>query len=70
MKIYKIVGVTVMMGLAGCATNSYWITTKYQNPAESTTIESHVEGKATIGKVAFIYEKVFTFVNKELLNKK
>lgn len=55
--------------LTSCTMNRYKITTVYSNPADETTITSEVEGKATIGKVAFIYQKVLDFVNKEYILK-
>ena len=70
MKTYKIVGLTVIMGLAGCVQNHYKITTAYTSPADSVTITSEVEGKATIGKVAYIYKQVLIFVDQEYLKKK
>jgi PBP1b-binding outer membrane lipoprotein LpoB len=66
MKKYMISLIGLMV-LSGCVSNHYKVTTVYQNPVESVTITSEVEGKATIGKVAVIYQKVFTFVNKQLI---
>ena len=70
MKIYQIVGLTVIVGLAGCVSNRYKITTAYTSPADSVTITSEIEGKNTIGKVAYIYQKVLTFVDDQYLRKK
>ena len=60
----------ITMGLSGCASNAYEIKTAYTSPADSVTIESKVSGKATIGKVAYIYKQVLTFVNIEYAKKK
>jgi competence transcription factor ComK len=56
--------------LTGCVQNRYKITTQYANHADETIITSEVEGKATIGKVASIYERVLEFVNKAYIGKK
>lgn len=61
----KLMGVAMLLFLSGCVQNHYKISTIYTSPADSVTIASEVEGKATIGKVAYIFEKVLTFVDKE-----
>jgi hypothetical protein len=66
MKRKLLFGVSAVLFLSGCTKNFYNIKTKYENAEESIKITSEVEGKATIGKIATIYERVFSFVNKEL----
>lgn len=60
----------VLLLLSGCTMNRYKINTVYQDPAEQTTISSEVEGKATIGRVAVIYERVLRIVNTEYIGRK
>jgi len=69
--ILTIVSVGIMaIELAGCVSNHYKITTAYTSPADSVTITSEIEGKNTIGKVSYIYQKVLSFVDAEYLKKK
>lgn len=58
------VSVATILCISGCTVNRYKISTVYANPADETQIMSEIEGKATIGKVASIYERVLEFVNK------
>lgn len=68
MKKY-LTGIAVSLMLSGCVQNHYKITTLYTSPADNVTITSEIEGKATVGKIAFTYQRVMDFIDKEYLKR-
>ena len=65
--IYGVAGIVI---LGGCVQNHYKISTAYSNPQDSVAITTEVEGKATIGKVAYIYKQGLEFCNKQYIKGK
>jgi hypothetical protein len=65
-----VIGIAGLMVLSGCVQNHYKITTKYTDMQESIEITGEVEGKATIGKTALIFERMLRIVDLEYIKKK